>query len=276
MADDYTDNYDGIATGQPLSAQKMTDALNTREKVANKKDTISASSTEYPSCKAVSDSLAGVKLPIGTILMYDGYNWKDNETMVGWYACVAANAGRGCPNLVGSFIKGVGTADPHAAGGNSGNAVTIGANNLPTHTHGLSGTLTTGDQSANHTHSIAHDHAAFNSVGAGGHTHTVSMKIRGGSGVTEFFSGWGTEATWDDCQNVTGVRWSAPFATSNPGDHVHSIDVPNYTGSSGNNSVNHTHAIDLTNKSTGNNTTAANQLSIEPQSYALIYIRRCV
>ncbi|MDR1452719.1 MAG: hypothetical protein LBJ25_01910 [Candidatus Margulisbacteria bacterium] len=57
MANAYTDNYDGIATGQPLSAQKMTNALNTKEKVANKKDTLSGSSTEYPSSKAVYDSL---------------------------------------------------------------------------------------------------------------------------------------------------------------------------------------------------------------------------
>ncbi|MDR1453852.1 MAG: hypothetical protein LBJ25_07775 [Candidatus Margulisbacteria bacterium] len=57
MANAYTDNYDGIATGQPLSAQKMTNALNTKENVVNKKDTLSSSSTEYPSAKAVYDSL---------------------------------------------------------------------------------------------------------------------------------------------------------------------------------------------------------------------------
>ncbi|MDR1323740.1 MAG: hypothetical protein LBK68_04800 [Candidatus Margulisbacteria bacterium] len=60
MANNYTDSYDGIATGAPLSAAKMTAALNTKEKVANKKDTITAgSSTEYPSSKAVTDALGG-------------------------------------------------------------------------------------------------------------------------------------------------------------------------------------------------------------------------
>ncbi|MDR1323555.1 MAG: hypothetical protein LBK68_03860 [Candidatus Margulisbacteria bacterium] len=275
---DAISSSNSSSTAQYPSVKAVSDALNSKENVANKKDTLSSSSTEYPSCKAVSDGLAdglaGVKLPIGAILMYDGYNWADNVTIPGWYACIAGNAGHGCPNLVGSFIKGSATAS-HATGGNSGNEVTVGANNLPTHTHSLSGTLTTGNQSVGHTHSIEHDHAAFNSAGNGGHTHTVAMKIKGGQGVTEYFSGWGTEATWNDCQNVNGVRWTAPFTTSDPGNHVHSIDVPNFTGNSGGISANHTHPIDLTNKSTGNNTTTAAKLNIEPQSYALIYIRRC-
>jgi hypothetical protein len=272
MANDYTGNYEGIATGEPLSSEKMTAALNKMEKVANKKDALSNSSTEYPSCKAVSDSIAGTKLPIGTILMFDGYNWVDNQTLPGWYACIAGNSGRGCPNLVNSFIKGSAT-PTHSAGGNSGNQVTIDANNLPTHTHALSGSFTTGNQSADHTHSIAHDHAAFNSGGGGSHTHTVYMKITGSS-KSEYFAGWGTEASWQDVENAMGSRWSAPFSTSDPGNHAHSIDVPGFTGNSGGVSANHTHDVSLSGN-TGNNATTAAKLSIEPQSYALIFIRRC-
>jgi hypothetical protein len=345
MANDYTGNYEGIATGEPLSSEKMTAALNKMEKVANKVTSLSSSSTdgEYPSAKVVYDSLNGAsndvvhksgaetitgiktfgktgtpaepllgvaktaaaadngtkfaseaqvfavssavnnavsassskqdKLPIGTILMFDGYNWVDNQTMPGWFACTAGNSGRGCPNLVNSFIKGSATAT-HSSGGNSGNEITISANNLPTHTHALSGSFTTGNQSAGHTHSIAHDHAAVTSGGGGGHTHTVYMKIKGGQGAHEIFNGWGTESEWGDCENAAGVRWSQPFSTSNPGNHTHSVDIPNFTGNSGAISANHTHSVTLSG-STGNNTTTAAKLSIEPQSYALIFIRRC-
>jgi hypothetical protein len=57
MANDYTDSYDGIVTGAPLSAAKMTAALNTKEKVANKVTSLSGiiTDTEYPSAKAVYD-----------------------------------------------------------------------------------------------------------------------------------------------------------------------------------------------------------------------------
>ncbi|MDR1323163.1 MAG: hypothetical protein LBK68_01870 [Candidatus Margulisbacteria bacterium] len=69
MANDYTEKFEGtpyfIKKGEQLSAAGMTAALNTKEKVANKKDTINNSSTEYPSSKAV----------------YDGLNVKDNGAL---------------------------------------------------------------------------------------------------------------------------------------------------------------------------------------------------
>ncbi|MDR1323625.1 MAG: hypothetical protein LBK68_04210 [Candidatus Margulisbacteria bacterium] len=66
MANNYTDSYDGIATGAPLSAAKMTAALNTKEKVANKVTTINNQSTDaqYPSAKVVYDTLSGTNSDI--------------------------------------------------------------------------------------------------------------------------------------------------------------------------------------------------------------------
>ncbi|MDR1324015.1 MAG: hypothetical protein LBK68_06235 [Candidatus Margulisbacteria bacterium] len=81
MANDYTDKFEGtpyfIKKGEQLSAAGMTAALNTKEKVANKKDTINNSSIEYPSSKAVSDALSSKqnKVAAGTlkdILAYSG------------------------------------------------------------------------------------------------------------------------------------------------------------------------------------------------------------
>ncbi|MDR1113844.1 MAG: hypothetical protein LBL50_01985 [Candidatus Margulisbacteria bacterium] len=65
MANNYTDSFAGepyfIEKGEQLSAAGMTAALNTKEKVANKTDTIdssnNSSTAQYPSVKAVSDSL---------------------------------------------------------------------------------------------------------------------------------------------------------------------------------------------------------------------------
>ncbi|MDR1323335.1 MAG: hypothetical protein LBK68_02740 [Candidatus Margulisbacteria bacterium] len=65
MANNYTDKFEGtpyfIKKGEQLSAAGMTAALNTKEKVTNKTDTIdssnSSSTAQYPSVKAVSDSL---------------------------------------------------------------------------------------------------------------------------------------------------------------------------------------------------------------------------
>ncbi|MDR2428990.1 MAG: hypothetical protein LBD62_04215, partial [Candidatus Margulisbacteria bacterium] len=301
MADNYTDSFEGdpyfIKKGEQLSAAGVNAALNTKENVANKKDTVSNSSTEYPSCKAVSDSLdtkenvankkdivsnssteypsckavsdslAGVKLPVGTILMYDGSGWIDNQTIVGWYACIAANVSWGCPNLVDSFIKGSATVSK-IAGGNRNNAVTISSNNLPAHSHTMSGTFTTGNQSADHTHSIAHDHASFTSGGISGYNYAritnFDVTSKGeGRAVQDGYksSGWNYTGDYDlDC-DIT-----IDFA------HTHSIDVPSYTGNSGGISADHTHDVTLSG-STGDNTTTAATLNIEPQSYALIFIR---
>ncbi|GBR77001.1 hypothetical protein NO2_1463 [Candidatus Termititenax persephonae] len=61
MTSNYNDAYEGIGSGQPLSAEKMTAALNLMEKVANKVETGVLSGgntgTQYPSAKVVWDSL---------------------------------------------------------------------------------------------------------------------------------------------------------------------------------------------------------------------------
>jgi hypothetical protein len=82
-------------------------------------------------------------LPIGTILMFDGSGWVDDSTMPGWYACIAANAGFGCPDLVDRFIMGKVVAGAGATGGS--NTHTIASGELPPHTHDL----------GNHTHEIS-------------------------------------------------------------------------------------------------------------------------
>lgn len=70
---------------------------------------------------------------IGDTMMFDGTGWVDNATKPGWYACIAANASVGCPNLVDRFIMGKVVAGAGATGGS--NTHQIAAAELPPHTH---------------------------------------------------------------------------------------------------------------------------------------------
>ena len=67
---------------------------------------------------------------IGVIKMFSG-TWVDNVTMPGWYACIAANADKGCPDLVDKFVKGGSTSG--ATGGANSQTLTIA--NMPAHNH---------------------------------------------------------------------------------------------------------------------------------------------
>lgn len=87
-------------------------------------------------------------LPVGTILMFDANNagggsggasgaWVDNVTMPGWYACIAANAAYGCPDLESKFIQGKAVAGAGAAA--SSNLKQISESQMPQHSHSYSG-----------------------------------------------------------------------------------------------------------------------------------------
>ncbi|GBR74473.1 hypothetical protein NO1_1638 [Candidatus Termititenax aidoneus] len=104
--------------------------------------------TRIPTEKAVADAVRAVStaienlsfqaaLPIGTILMYDGIGWENNDTLKGWFKCDGYN---GTPNLQDRFIMGSSTA-PKEGGDNS---VKIIAANLPSHTHTFAGEEATG------------------------------------------------------------------------------------------------------------------------------------
>lgn len=105
-----------------------------------------------------------------------------------------------------------------------------GSNTMTDHTHTFSLTHA-------HTHSINHNHASFNTASGGSHTHGVvdpghfhylngelvgnpggTNAARGNHGANDFTS---STATTGITTNTTGSS------------HVHAIDVPNFTGTSG-------------------------------------------
>ncbi|GBR75601.1 phage tail fiber protein [Candidatus Termititenax persephonae] len=198
MANDYGDQAKykaepyNIDSEKRITASGMRTALGTKEDVANKKDTLANSSTEYPSSAAVyahtsnknnphgvtkaqvglgsadntSDANKPIStatqtalngkqalLPVGTILMYDGTGWADNSTLPGWYQC---NGKNGTPDLRDKFIRGGRSGENMARGGTGGadsRSITLQKVNLPSHNHSLTA-LTLGNESA-HTHSVS-------------------------------------------------------------------------------------------------------------------------
>jgi hypothetical protein len=119
-----------------------------------------------------------------------------------------------------------------------------------THSHTIDhdhGAFSSSGQSVSHSHTINHDHASFTSGGSGtlttsaigNHVHqsavfgtgSTAANIRGGAAASgEIPSGFGYGAGGHD-HTIAG--------------HTHSIDVPNFGGSSGDNSVDHSHSIDV-------------------------------
>lgn len=104
-------------------------------------------------------------------------------------------------------------------------------------TGGVKSTSLTSSHIPEHSHTINHDHGAFNTASGGSHKHWISAAARDdanfstmGSSNTQDY-GLGADAgsyTTDDPNKAYG-RYSSTAGS----DHVHSIDVPAFTGSSG-------------------------------------------
>ena len=200
--------------------------------------------------------------PVGTIWMYDGANWKDNDTLPGWYACVPENEDGGTAGLsygitsmVDRFVMGKAVTGSGATGG--ANSYKLASSQLPAHTHTINhdhAAFSSGNQSSNHTHTISGTART-----AGNHTHTVYGTIYSGGGAD------GLEAGHNRNLDNHGE------GTSHGGSHTHSV-----SGSTGNNAVGHTHPINVP-PYTGNSgsTGAGDQIDNRPAFYSLIFIRKC-
>lgn len=120
------------------------------------------------------------------------------------------------PNLANAGLMQHGVTSLGSTGG--ANSRTIASANLPTHTH-----------------AIDHDHASFNTSTAGGHNHTSNY----------------SKLTGSDPEILTGVVLAESLGTgatigdAGSGTHLHAINVPNFTGSSGNGGFANT-ALDTT------------------------------
>lgn len=184
-------------------------------------------------------------LPAGVITMWSG---SIASIPAGWALC---NGSNGTPDLRDRFVVGAGSA--YAVGSTGGaNSVTLTTNNLPSHTHSISGSGTTSGQSVGHTHTFS---ATTNTTGA--HTHSLgtypAMTQAEPAGV--FFTG----------TNI--YNYGLIYDTQSAGNHSHSV-----SGTTSGTSSDHTHTFSFS--GTSGATGSATAVDIRPLYYALAYIMK--
>jgi hypothetical protein len=136
--------------------------------------------------------------PIGTVLMFDGSGWQDNDTLKGWYACTTANAAAGrTPDLTNKFIRGKVNGATAANYSKASYDINLASNNykyMPQHSHSLTGVFVSR---------------------SGSHTHQISVNI----------DGWPDDWVDDGHKywtSSTGFSDDNPSTSSN-GKHIHSL-----------------------------------------------------
>jgi hypothetical protein len=225
-----------------------------------------------------SDILDLTFFPIGMILMMDG-SWQDGRG--GWYICDGRDTPHGkTPDLKDKFIRG-GASAGGTGGSNSGSAnITLTDNQLPAHSHPLSGTtLTTSNENQGHTHTVT---AAGSISGNGTHNHSINdpkhthnLYMHPTTARGDNNGKWSDEsASWQShrvSSEATGVT-----VTPGGGGHEHGFVGSQVT--SGGTNVNHTHTVALSGN-TGNSagaTSVSVPVSIDtiPEYYTMIYIKK--
>ncbi|MDR1997087.1 MAG: hypothetical protein LBQ83_02020 [Candidatus Margulisbacteria bacterium] len=245
------------------TSRAVSTALALKENASNKKTSISSTSdTEYPTSRAVATALAAkaaasdvsalqtavgglqAKLPVGTILMYDGTGWVNNSTLPGWYQCDGQN---GTPNLTDLFIRGA--ASSGGTGGANSQEISIGTNNLPKHTHTLTSTKVTANTAGNHKHGLRSTEQDLEEV-HGFQWHLVIESRKNAIAVS-----WGTGIITDYYETFRETPGSSNM-----------LDAMSTTGS-------HSHTVSGT---TDENSSTQSKITVStvPGYYAVIYIKR--
>jgi microcystin-dependent protein len=185
-----------------------------------------ASSTEIGYLDGVTSAIQtqlNTNTLVGSITM-----WPVSTVPAGWLECngqstsgytaLAAVVGATVPDMQGLVPVGFKTSDD-AFGtlkGTGGSKTSTAA-----HTHNL----------ASHTHTINHDHGAFDTVGGeGGHAHSVGLKDGASEASSKLLAGASsTSGIFLNRPVVTG----ASTGTSTDGAHNHNVNVPDFAGTSG-------------------------------------------
>jgi len=198
--------------------------------------------------------------PIGVTWMFDGAGWVDNSTLTGWYACIPANAGVGCPDLVYQFIKGASNGtkgiDYGVSAGNTDSEITISSANLPTHVH---------DDSHGHTSSGGSTVPDHNHTGTHPHTHN-----------TEFADNLGGTGDRVPNNEKTKVVASDPLAIVSLAGFIGDATPEDLVIADEALTITTTVTVDDHTGDTGDGGFANTVINIDPQNYSVIFIRKCV
>ena len=205
--------------------------------------------------------------PIGIVLQFDNATNPNNSfTGTVWEQITDGRAARAATSAT------AGTSDGQIGSVAGSDSVSIAVDNLPSHTHNLrSHTHSIGSHTHTmaHTHSINHDHGAVNTNSTGAHTHSVSGSTNNTGAHTHGYTTGGqpsgTRGDWDNDGNRNTVQTGSAGAHSHSvsgtaasaGAHYHSVDLPNFTGTSGGSSAANTGGTALTTGGPSNNTSDA-------------------
>lgn len=247
-------------------------------------------------------------VPVGTIVAYNPGFYTDGTnggftvtgptangvtevnaflTAKGWYVCDGTApavpgtpiwnvAGRRLPFLTGDrFLRG-GTSAGTQAGDNTTRSIA--------HTHSVTSNVTVGNHTLSeanlpaHQHTINHDHGAVSTDSQGHHFHFAanSDSVTSSAGL---HLAWSRNANNDFSYGLDNGRSNTTpteLRTSSTGAHTHSVDLPNFTGSSGNGAGT---ATAITHSVTNNGVTsgamsASSTVDILPQYLTTYFIIR--
>lgn len=189
----------------------------------------------------------------------DGYMRADGSTIP------AGNKVSGTtPNLSNSiYLRGSTTYG--ATGGENTKSLVLA--NLPSHTHTINhdhAAFNSSGHSANHSHGYTHDHPAFN-IGGGDHGHGISVR----------------KANWDAMHQANNTIAAGESDSANHtynvggGGHLHTVDVPAHYGVTDGVSSDHTHVIDVPNFTGSSGAVGSGtSFSNEPNYVNVIYLIR--
>jgi hypothetical protein len=196
-------------------------------------------------------------LPQGVIVMWGG---SVASIPAGWSLC---NGSNGTPDLRDRFVVGAGTTYSPAATGGSATA-TLSTNNLPSHTHSMSG-------SASGTTGVAgsHSHTATSSVTDVGHSHAITDPSH-----NHTFQGTGLGSQGQKAGNETN-HWETKYTDAAvTGITINAASTGISVATSLSPVSDHSHSLNVTLTGTTGSAGSGTAFGILPPYYALCYIQK--
>ena len=205
--------------------------------------------------------------PIGIVVQFDNATNPNNSfTGTVWEQIVDGRSARSATSAEAGT-----TAGQIGSTGGSDTA-SLAVANIPGHTHGMQNhthSIAAHTHTMAHTHTINHDHGAVTSSSSGAHTHSVSGTAASngahthtaGTGYTGagnyIGAGTGTGLGTMTTNSAGAHTHSVSGTAASAGAHTHSVDLPNYTGTSGGSSAANTGGTALTTGGPSNNETTS-------------------